>query len=233
MSDQSIATRAPSDATLVATTGSQFVHVLDLARSERSYRVARCGVTVGDELRDGDERLYYPECAECFGVPAAEDEAAAPLDEAAAKGIERQHAQRKRASDAAEGLRALARMLEENPELMQDACYLNSLDVWWSRDPERLAAIVRAGMRYGAKVDKQISERQHNVLLTWGPIGARAIADRELVCERVVVGTERVVKKVPDPVLLAAIPEVEVVEDVDRVEWKCRPLLAAESEAGA
>lgn len=52
----------------------------------------------------------------------------------------------------------------------------------------------------------------------------RLVAYRAAVCERVVTGTERVVRQV------AAAPAVEaheVVEDVDTVEWVCTPLLAA------
>lgn len=49
--------------------------------------------------------------------------------------------------------------------------------------------------------------------------------ERAAVCERVVTGTTTVTRTVPDPDALAAVPTVEVTEDVEQVEWRCQPLL--------
>jgi hypothetical protein len=51
-------------------------------------------------------------------------------------------------------------------------------------------------------------------------------AMREQVCERVVVGTREVIREVPDPEALAAVPTTVVTETVEDVEWRCAPLLA-------
>jgi hypothetical protein len=58
-------------------------------------------------------------------------------------------------------------------------------------------------------------------------LSVQVIVDRPAVCERIVTGTEVVTKKVPDPAALAAVPQVEVTETVETVEWRCAPLLAA------
>lgn len=54
------------------------------------------------------------------------------------------------------------------------------------------------------------------------------IVDRPAVCERVVVSTEEVTCEVPDPQALAQVPTTTVTETVEKVEWRCSPLLADE-----
>jgi hypothetical protein len=53
------------------------------------------------------------------------------------------------------------------------------------------------------------------------------------VCERVVTGTRLETKEVPDPEALKAVPLVTVTETVEDVEWRCMPLLADLTSAGA
>lgn len=57
-----------------------------------------------------------------------------------------------------------------------------------------------------------------------GGINIRVIADRDEVCERVVVGTREVTEKVPDPSV--DVPLVEVTKTVEDVEWRCAPVLS-------
>jgi len=124
----------------------------------------------------------------------------------------------------AEGLRALADMIEQNPDL--DANYLGShLYIWHAKTSDKLAAITRAALRAGATVEKDITGGQYNVVASFGPIRAMALAERVNVCERVVTGTETVTRTIPDP----TAPLVEVTETVEHVEWVCRPLLADQS----
>lgn len=159
---------------------------------------------------------------------ATSGEPAVPLDTALAEAIERQRAARKLAGEQAAGLRALADMIEANPELSAFAS-LGNLYAFHVKRADDQAALARAALRHGAKVDKDIWELQHNLILRWGPVGAMVLANRGDVCERVVVAVEMITEKVPDPVKLAEVPLVEVTNPVEQVEWVCRPLLAAES----
>lgn len=131
----------------------------------------------------------------------------------------------KRAAEQAAGLRALADLIEANPDL--SACaHVDHLYVFHPRSAEEQAQIARAGLRHGALVVKDVWEKQHNIVLRWGLVGAAALAKRETVCERVQVGEETVTTTVPDPTV--EVPLVEVTETVPTYEWRCAPLLAAE-----
>ncbi len=57
------------------------------------------------------------------------------------------------------------------------------------------------------------------------------IAQRDAVCERVVIGTREVTREVPDPDALAAVPTTTVTETVEDVEWVCAPLLSEQVPA--
>ncbi|MEV0085229.1 hypothetical protein [Saccharopolyspora sp. NPDC050642] len=140
------------------------------------------------------------------------------------------------AQQQAAGLRALADMIETNPELAKNfSSTLNRVGInvhlsWKDRVAE-LARIARIAKRHGATVTKDINETFHNLVLDFGGTKAQVLAYRSEVCERVVTGTETVTKRVKDPTALAAVPEVEVTETVEKFEWVCRPLLAADAEA--
>ena len=134
----------------------------------------------------------------------------------------------------AEGLRALADMVEASPEIAPLGEYcMQTLYVFSARSAEDHAMVTRAALRHGAKVDKDIGEELYNLSLSFagGAVVAKVLANRSDVCERVVTGTETVTKTVPDPERLAEVPTVEVTETVEHVEWVCRPLLAAEADA--
>lgn len=136
------------------------------------------------------------------------------------------------ATDLAAGLRLLATMIEENPEIADSfestfrhgiAAHPRGTDAGAS-----MAQIGRIARAYGATTTKDITESMHNLVCDFGRIKVKVLAMREEVCERVVVGTETVTKTVKDPEKLAEVPEVEVTETVEVVEWQCKPLLAAE-----
>lgn len=141
------------------------------------------------------------------------------------------HPDQKAADEQAAGLRALADMIEANPDLVATKFYLSGLHVWHATDADTMAKLVRAGLAHGAKIDKAYSGDSFNLKLSWGPVVAMALGYRNQVCERVVTGVETVTKTVPDPEALAAVPQVEVTEQVETVTWVCKPLLAAEEPA--
>lgn len=134
----------------------------------------------------------------------------------------------------AEGLRALADFIEANPSLAEEMAYtLSSMqDPVLKDDPvETLAEFARAAARARIPHRKNGSDKYFRLELQFGDaVTFTPYASREKVCERVVVGTTPVTKTVPDPEALAAVPTIEVTEDVEQVEWVCRPLLADTAE---
>jgi hypothetical protein len=132
------------------------------------------------------------------------------------------------------GLREIADFLDAHPDVPLP--YLESsahsggelrpslpIYLWGDDQREQLAAIAREMGR----AEKSANDRtkQFYVYRTFGGIDLVAAADRDTVCERVVVATEQVTKEVPDPEALAAVPTVTVVETVETVEWRCGSLL--------
>lgn len=144
-----------------------------------------------------------------------------------------QHPDQKLADEQAAGLRLLATMIEENPQLAENFRYelmssgLN-LHLYSDDRPAEMANIGRIARRYGATTTKDVGESLYQLKCDFGTIKVDVLSRREEVCERVVVGTETVTKTVKDPELLAEVPDVEVTEEVEIVEWQCKPLLAAE-----
>lgn len=134
----------------------------------------------------------------------------------------------------AAGLRALADMIEQHPEAAEHAHYLSDINVFHVDQPGALDAVIRAGLRSGAKVTKDwTTETVLQVKFTWGPITAALLSQRADVCERVVTGTKTVTKTVPNPTLVAEVPLVEITEEIEQVEWRCAPLLVAEKTSVA
>lgn len=91
-----------------------------------------------------------------------------------------------------------------------------------------MADILRRGRRAGATVTKNVNDTYAGALLSFGSITVDVYAQRDLVCERVVVGTHEEQVEEQDPEALAAVPVVKVKKTVEDVEWRCTPLLAAE-----
>ncbi len=79
-------------------------------------------------------------------------------------------------------------------------------------------------------VDKRDEHAQMHLIRRFGALAVVASVPREEVCERVVTGTREVTESVPDPEAMKEVPIVEVTKTVEDVEWRCRPLLAAERE---
>lgn len=126
------------------------------------------------------------------------------------------------------GLRALADLLEQNPGLMAPTGHLTVVPLGEEQCREQLAAWARA---LPGKKDKEINDRFANLVGALRGLKLKVLAYRDEVCERVVTGVETVTHKVKDPEALAAVPMIEVTEEVEQVEWICRPMLADEPAA--
>ncbi len=136
------------------------------------------------------------------------------------------------------GLRALADLLDAHPELRLPydgrtgpiAVYLTTQDGADQR--ANLAAWAR--VLPGPKTKEQAGTDGQLFALRARLHGLNfeVIANRDEVCERVVVGTREVVETVPDPELLAAVPTVEQTRTEELVEWRCGAVLAERPEGG-
>jgi len=135
----------------------------------------------------------------------------------------------------AEGLRALAAFIEKHAEF--EAIFRFTFDTMnaYAREDDKqaqIAGIVRAALRSGARIEKDVNGDWFSADLYFGDSVKLSInAKRDEVCERIQVGEETVTKTVPDPAV--EVPMVEVAETVPTYEWQCRPLLAAEQSSAA
>lgn len=124
------------------------------------------------------------------------------------------------------GLRILADLLEQQPDLKLPYDGITSPIAVFTHDREDLVAWAKA---LPGQADKKYDDDRNFGFELHGAVGGLdfvVYGKREQVCERVVTGTETVTKTVPDPEALAKVPSVEVTETVEKVEWVCRPLLA-------
>ena len=129
----------------------------------------------------------------------------------------------------ADNLRSFAEFIDEHaaslPEDITIDCYTYVWD--WDQDasvPEVLAKAMRAGVKGATKIEKDGNGSYFKLFMEFGnkhPLEYRLTCNRDEVCTKRVVGTERVTKKIP--------PEGDWTEkevDQDIVEWDCNPLLA-------
>lgn len=121
----------------------------------------------------------------------------------------------------ANGLRALADLMDAHPELagydVTRNVFVQSLDEMtalarkiggtWTKHSLGDYLFLRREVAPGVRVEINI---QHH-----------------LACERVVVGTETIEREVPDPEQVEQIPLVTVTETVEKVEWRCPPSFLA------
>lgn len=138
--------------------------------------------------------------------------------------------ERQRADEVAADLERLAAFVRANPEYADPIgyqrflLYLNP-----SKDPRTaMADIARRARRAGATMRKDVSDKYAGAELRFGELNLYVYADRNQVCERVVVGTREEQVEEPDPEALAAVPKRTVTRVVEDVEWRCTPILAAE-----
>lgn len=140
------------------------------------------------------------------------------------------------------GLRELADWFDAHPEVPlpyfgahpEPGHYTPTMSIYLSRniqdegDPRSNLAVIARAMGNAQKSANDRTGRMY-VWRNFGGIALSASVERAEVCERVVVGATEVPKTVPDPVALAEIPMIEVIETVEEVEWRCSPLLAPDA----
>jgi hypothetical protein len=133
------------------------------------------------------------------------------------------------------GLRMLADLLEQNPHLkLPFYGHISPMRVLVCNEEQQeqrdqLAAWVKA---LPGRKDKSEGGTKGDFLMVSAKLRGLDFeiqADRDDVCERVVVGIKTETKVVKDPALLAEVPEVEVTEEVEIVEWRCGSILSAVS----
>lgn len=119
-------------------------------------------------------------------------------------------------------LRAYTAWLEANPDADLPAVY--------SCNHESTAkGMAKRAQQFGGKWAKCGDETWFELARNFGPSIKHGIfALRESVCERIVVGTEEREVCGPDPAAVAALPQVARTETIEKVEWRCPTLLAAE-----
>lgn len=125
------------------------------------------------------------------------------------------------------GIRELADWLEAHPEVPipheltgNDYSYVLIMTLSVDDPKATLAAIARA---LPGDVKKDADSSQFEIEGRVGGINVKAIAQRNEVCERVVVGTREITRTIPDP--RVAVPEIEVTETIEDVKWVCTPLM--------
>jgi len=124
-------------------------------------------------------------------------------------------------SEYTNGLRMLADFLDDNPDI-KEPVGKSSWDkiIWHMPSKGHAAELVRA---LPVSVDKRFDETYLNLEFQFDGLYMNAFIARDSVCEKVVTGTETLIRLVP--------PEgVEMIEEEyerDIIEWKCsEPLLA-------
>lgn len=131
------------------------------------------------------------------------------------------------------GLRALADLLEQNPDLEPPYHgYDTDMLIIPRREAQRAVLAAWARALPGRK-DKTPSGDYFR--LTGGLRGLKlmVLCDRGEVCEKRVLRTETVTETVPDPVYVAAAPLVERETEREIVEWVCAPSILTEPEPEA
>lgn len=134
-------------------------------------------------------------------------------------------------------MRAIADWLEAHPAAEVGSVYSESGGTWRILHPiHSRAEMIRAAREIGGKwtkgkppehtVSGQDYFELHQQILPG--VDYQIYGNRELVCERVVVGTETREVEGPDPDAVAALPVVKRTEEVERVEWRCPPSILAE-----
>lgn len=128
------------------------------------------------------------------------------------------------------GLRMLANALEQNPDLRLpysgSRSHLLVIPSWEENQRAELAAWSRV---LPGRKEKQTNGTAFYFKGKFAGLGINVICDRDEVCERVVVGTETVTETVKDPEAVAALPDIQVTEEREIVEWRCGSVLADEA----
>jgi hypothetical protein len=134
------------------------------------------------------------------------------------------------------GLRALADVLERNPDVPLPYQGITSPIVTYFLHTENpRAELATAARAYPCDFRKEYEGDGEGATFRLAGklhgLNVELVAYRNAVCERVVTGTREVTEKVKDPEALAAVPEIEVTKTVEDVSWVCSPILAPAANA--
>lgn len=135
------------------------------------------------------------------------------------------------------GLRALARFLDDHPEVPlpyhgahAEGSALPAFPIYLTDGATARAgmAVIARAMGGAVKAPKTHHDgtEDFQVWREFGGIVLYAQAPREQVCTRRVTGTREVTEEIPDP----DAPKVTVTRTVEDVTWECGPLLAPPAE---
>lgn len=135
------------------------------------------------------------------------------------------------AEQQAEGLRALARFIEQNPDVAPMLDYSLGDSGINAHARGDMSAAVAAFVRMVresplARLAKDWSGDARHPVADFGAVKVKLLVWADEVCQQ--VGTKTVTKKVKDPAALAAVPEIEVTEEIP--VYECKPLLASGSD---
>lgn len=140
------------------------------------------------------------------------------------------------------GLRDLAGKLEAHPEIpLPSAGRLDPVTLHFLAGDDPRAMMAAAARALGGSWAKNTRDytgtgggAYFDLDTTLRGLKIRLTAYRADVCERVVTGTRQITETVPDPVLLDAVPLIEVTRTVEDARWVCIPVMAsADAEAAA
>jgi len=115
------------------------------------------------------------------------------------------------------GLRELADFIDAHPDF---GAYKQSYYIF-TYNKEKFARLAR---QLGTAEKTECGD-YYSITRWFGPHALQLTIGREMVCERVKVGTRIVAK--PDPDAIAKVPTIDVEEDI--YEWKCPESILAPS----
>lgn len=125
------------------------------------------------------------------------------------------------------GLRKLADWMEQHPEVplphtgsTGDMLFIGTI----FDDHEELARLFANALP--RPIAKEVRGDALDLKASFDGLNVCVILERDAVCRRVVTGTREVTKWVKDPKQLEEIPEVEITETEEIVEWVCGSVLA-------
>ncbi|WP_020580151.1 hypothetical protein [Actinopolymorpha alba] len=127
------------------------------------------------------------------------------------------------------GLRKLADLLEQHDEVpvpYQGSSASPMTFHFLRSSVDNRAAMAAAVRAFPGRLDKDARSNYFDLSGQLDGLHVTFTAFRNEVCERVVVGTETVTRVIKDAEALAKVPEVQVTEEVEIVEWRCGSLLA-------
>lgn len=125
-----------------------------------------------------------------------------------------------------DSLRAIADMIDKNPEMDMDSALnyqLKNLAIYiYNDEAQEIAKWMRAGKAAGATVTKEYDTDFFRASLAFGDVIINVNTARDAVCTPTVKGKKSVTRRVPtEPIVY-----VDKVVEEDIIEWECHPILS-------